>query len=181
MLNANVFTEDTIEATIVLHRQPTALAPVVTETTPVPPPSIADFEARRKVGIGTFITQAELTKHSGDRVSDVLRGRITGVRYVERSCGGLALANGAPATVALSDSKPIAVAGCTVPKLCYFQLYVDGVHMYSYDGATLPPDIDQFLLDQVEAIEVYGGGARTPAPFNSTGAACGTIVVWLKR
>jgi hypothetical protein len=67
--------------------------------------------------------------------------------------------------------------------ICYYQLIVDGSRVYSYDRSTttLPPDINEFLVDQIEAVEVYAGGAQTPAKYNATGSACGTVVIWHKR
>jgi len=64
---------------------------------------------------------------------------------------------------------------------CYMQVLVEGMRVYWYDRSTLPPNIDEYQLSQIEAIEVYHGGAETPSRFSGTGAGCGTILIWLKR
>ncbi len=59
----------TIDHRIVLGRLATALAPVqVTETAPVNP----EFDQNRKLGLGKFLTRADLDKHAGRRLGDIL-------------------------------------------------------------------------------------------------------------
>lgn len=176
---ANVFADDTIDAPMTIRASTTQLDTVVTNARAPVTQEAADFDAARKSGMGMVFDSAEIAQHAGDRVSDLLRYKVTGITYKERGCGGLALAaeNGMP----LRTGK-VGGGVCSAPNACYYQVYVDGMHVYSYGGASAPPDIDRIAdISNIHGIEVYGSGARTPAQYNSTGAACGTIVIWLNR
>lgn len=136
--------------------------------------------------MGILFDSTEIAQHSGDRISDLLRYKVPGITYKERQvCGGLALAsgNGVGAPVDLKQAGAKLTRGsCWVPDMCYYQIYLEGMRVYSYDRSTLPPDINDVAdLSLIQGIEVYPSGARTPPLYNSTGAACGTIVFWLKR
>jgi hypothetical protein len=71
---------------------------------------------------------------------------------------------------------------------CPMQIYMDGIKIFeprSAGGgaaaAIQPPDINQFVVAQLEAIEVYRGPAETPPEFAGTGSRCGTVVLWSRR
>lgn len=49
-----------------------------------------------------------------------------------------------------------------------------------YDGDGPVPDIDDFLTDRVEAVEIYRGPSETPAELNATGGLCGAVVIWTR-
>ena len=48
------------------------------------------------------------------------------------------------------------------------------------DGGSAP-DIDATSISNLEAVEIYRGGADTPAELGGLGASCGTIVLWTRR
>lgn len=49
-----------------------------------------------------------------------------------------------------------------------------------YDGDGPVPNIDDFLTDRVEAIEVYRGAGEAPVEFNATGSLCGVLIIWTR-
>jgi len=181
---ANVFADDTIEGAMTMHVSATRLDTVVTKANGPLTQEAADFDAIRKSGVGVLFDSVEIAHHAGDRVSDLLRYKLRGITFKERGCGGQALASGdgVGLPVDLKGAGTLSQGGCLAPDACYYQVYVDGMRVYSYDHRSVPPDIDRIVdLSDIGGIEVYGSGARTPAQYNSTGAACGTIVMWTKR
>lgn len=181
---ANVFADDTIEGAMTMHPSATRLDTVVTNARGPLTQEAADFDAIRKSGIGVLFDSVEIAHHAGDRVSDLLRYKLRGIMFKERGCGGQALAagDGVGLPVDLKGAGTLSQGGCSAPDACYYQVYLDGMRLYSYDRHSVPPDIDRIVdLSVIGGIEVYGSGARTPAQYNGTGAACGTIVIWTKR
>lgn len=116
------------------------------------------FFDRMKMGLGRFITPADIAKPGMLEPLDLLWG-IPRVN-IEQSSGG---------ERAITIQAPL--GQCSPP------LYVDG--MLVSRAATdrdLPP------LVAIEAIEVYRGAAETPLQWGGTAAqGCGVIVVWTKR
>lgn len=57
-------------------------------------------------------------------------------------------------------------------------VYVDGFkRRMSISGG----GIDEVLMHEVDAVEVYGGAASIPAQFGGTDAQCGVVAIWTKR
>ena len=127
------------------------LEPLVVTAVRRTPPFMRDFERRRKMGIGRFITREEIEEASPFVTSDLFR-TMPGVRVVP---GG---ATGGPGLVLRGRCRP--------------QLYIDGIPAWrevSIDLALQPHDI--------EAIEVYSAGG-TPVRYARN--ACGVILVWTR-
>ena len=140
---------------------------------------IAAFEERRASGFGAFLGRDDLAEREHSRLSDVLRSH-PGIRLVPLFSGGHAVANGR-----FSGSiEPMR------PQECYMAIYLDGVRIYSpgdADPTAHPndkgkgPDIDRYMVNGIEALEVYRGPAETPPEFLGSNAACGTVVIWTRR
>jgi hypothetical protein len=164
-----------IEADLVLERAPQAL-PEVTVTRPAAPvvPRLVGFERRRADGEGVFITRAQLERREHSKLSDVLRS-ASGVRFIYRDRGGIALANNRYAGT---------LPGQKAPPQCYMQIFLDGVRVFepSQLGSPgmEPPDVNQYTIAGIEGIEVYRGPAETPPEFGGTNAMCGTLVIWTR-
>lgn len=175
---------DAIRLSIVMR--PTGLDPIrldaMTIYATAPAPELADFYERRAAGPGEFITPEQLSARAGSPMSNILRSYATRFKYVKRACSNGYAVQGMDAPIDLQPQQKLMDSGnCTMSPACFAQVFVDGVRVYWYDRTTLPPNIDDFDPVDVAAIEVYHGGAETPSQFNSTGAACGTIVIWHKR
>ncbi len=109
-----------------------------------------DFERRRALGMGSFITREDIERRRPHQVTDLFR-TIAGIRVVPDRNG---------------DARLLLHGGCT-PKL-----YIDGVA--SYEGTSL----DMILHpDDVEAVEIYTT-ATTPPQYAR--GACGVLVVWTR-
>jgi len=113
----------------------------------------ADFERRRQVGIGAFLTQQEIERANPTTLIDVLVS-IRGVRQV-------CVTNDCVAKMVRS------------PPGCYPQYYIDGRESTSYFARLTPP------LD-VRGIEIYRGASETPGEFQGSNSGCGVIAIWTK-
>ena len=60
-------------------------------------------------------------------------------------------------------------------------VWQDGLRIYTPGRGGSPPDLNDYPVSQLEAIEIYRGEAETPADLGGTGAGCGTIVLWTRR
>ena len=128
------------------------------------------FEERRALGLGKFIDSTQLRRMEGRRMSDVLRDQ--GVR-VWATKGPVA---------AYYAANPIKMTINGQPE-CFMSVILDGVTLYRARsrGAT-PPDISRdFLILNLEAVEVYRGSAQTPLEFASYDLDCGVLVLWTRR
>lgn len=144
---------------------------------------LVGFEEHRKLGQGKFFTRGELEQRGGSTLRSLLPSKVTSFSYVDRPCRGVALASATPLTkIDLRTRRSIGQsAGCTMPDLCYAQIYVDGVRVFFTDHFNIPPSLEDYPLSVIEAIEVYTRSSETPARFNTPGAVCGTLALWMRR
>ena len=148
-------------------------------------PAIRAFEERRAVGLGRFLTSADLRPREHSAMSDVLR-MTAGLKLVRRpsDCGGgFALATGRGGEV---NWQRWMVCGGTgeppspnkvFPVACYLAIYFDGIRIWA-PGSQEPPNLDDFPVVSVQAIELYRGPSELPTQYQTTGAACGAILLW---
>jgi hypothetical protein len=141
---------------------------------------LADFESRRRFGMGRFITGDQLLAERDRSLSSILRTRVPGLQAIR--FGGktaLASARGAISLRRLPRGDLSDIAQGATPA-CYVQVIVNDIVRYrSTPGETLL-NIDQFDAAFIEAIEYYSV-AQTPPEFNrGSTAACGTLVLWLR-
>jgi hypothetical protein len=112
--------------------------------------AMRDFDRRRALGIGSFITRADIERRRPHQVTDLFR-YLAGVRVVPDRYG---------------DARLLLHGQC-VPRL-----YIDGVA--AYEGTSL----DMILHpEDVEGIEVY---TTATAPPQYARDACGVLVVWTR-
>ena len=161
---------DTVIADFVLGRRATTLAGVaVTERAPSAVRAAERTRARESGG--AFIDREALGKSEHRPMSDVLR-RVAGVSVARiftprGAINAVASARGGAARAMLPEAT----------KWCYYQIYIDGVRVYSPDDG-VPPEIDGFRPTDFEAVEIYRGPAQTPPQYGGTGAICGTVLFW---
>jgi len=128
--------------------------------------NLMEFERRRQLGEGQFLTAVEIEKRGSIDVAMLLRGFIslsvvrddaTGVTSVQnrRDQGNMLMATGAGA--------------------CPVQVVVDNIAM--------PREVDVELLPrpkEIAGIEVYGGPSSVPAQFAGQARQCGMVLIWTK-
>lgn len=166
---------DSLHLTLVLSRSHTELAPVRIEGHAAQRGGLAGFEHRRALHAGgRFITREQLQPEHHRRLSDALRTMTTGVDFVRLARGGVAAATGRGRSGISSAASA----------MCFVQIFVDGARIFSPTMAgpsVPPPNLDDFSVQDIAAVEVYAGPAQTPPEYGGVDAACGTILLWLRN
>jgi hypothetical protein len=170
---------DTLRTSFALTRVPQGLdtVHVVTERRSF---RMMEFEYRKKIGEGQFLTQAEIDKHNSAYVSDLIRFFFKGASIHESrgASGGqsqefIISTRGIGSVATIGSSDPIHEV--TVPVECYMQIIVDDV--------VLPTPTDLALLPstrEIAAMELYTGPATMPVRYNGLGTGCGLLLIWTK-
>jgi hypothetical protein len=138
---------------------------------------LAEFEARRKMGSGRFITREVFEESNGRRqFAELLMNKISGVVLVSNS-GERSLATGNRGSISFANTPG---GGDRTQKKCYVQVIIDNVVRYRSSPGEKLFNIDTIDPNTVAAVEFYTV-SQTPLQFNSTGAApCGTLVIWTR-
>lgn len=145
-----------VEVSVMLVPQPVRMAEVRVRAPEVLPLEGTGFYTRRRAGIGTFVTRAQIESARPRALSDFLRGRVAGVDL----------------SPAVAGTAHASMRG-NVTRDCPIQFYLDGVQ-------TIALGVDDVKPYDVEALEIYRGAASIPVVFNKGTAACGVIAVWTK-
>jgi hypothetical protein len=160
---------DTLRLSFALEHTATTLG-TVTVAAKGGSPRMAEFDERRKNGLGQFLTQDDIAKHNALRATELIR-TISSVNV-----RGTAPKGGNPAWVAYSYRPGGSGGGRrSGGLLCEFQVVVDDIPMpagYNLDDLPGPKDI--------AGIEVYSGPATIPLQFKGFDRSCGVILVWTK-
>lgn len=140
----------------------------------------ADFEERRKFGLGHFVSDSQLTATDGKRwITDVI-ARAPGLR-VARFSGRMAFMTSRGVTSLERQPRGDDTdRKMGAPKACYPLVIVDD--MIRYGGGQGEPLFDLNVIDgtQVAAVEIYSV-ANMPVRFNKGGnGACGAVIIWMK-
>jgi hypothetical protein len=114
---------------------------------------LVDFERRRRLGRGHYVTRADIDRSGANSLQDAVRA----LRGVTMECGG--------------------GGGCFVrmvraPMQCRPDYVVDRRIDNNFGPAT--------PIGDIEALEVYTGPSDVPGEFAGQSAGCGVIVVWTR-
>jgi hypothetical protein len=133
---------------------------------------MADFWNRRMLGIGAFITRAEIERRRPYLPTDLLK-MVVGVSVL--SDGGV---NRPLITMGRSSGGFVNAPRGTPnhPVDCRVNYYVDG--MWMSPGTFHPDDIPAMAI---EAMEIYRGASEIPIRFRQFGTSCGLIVIWTRE
>jgi Carboxypeptidase regulatory-like domain/TonB-dependent Receptor Plug Domain len=116
---------------------------------------ITDFDERRRLGFGTFITAEQIKLRNPVVLGDVLRG-IPSITIIDGGPNGQ-------------------YAFSTRTSKCPLQVVIDDVLVPAPANlANLVPPSD------VRAIEVYSGPATIPLQYKPANSGCGVILIWTK-
>jgi hypothetical protein len=184
----------TVERRVVLGRAVTLEAITVSEK--ATERAMASFEENRRLGLGHFLTRADLEKYTGMKLASVLqqipqldmrRGRGEQAWVSSRHarpplCPPADSPKGAECFRNHGVYVPDPVeAGEGMPIACYALVYVNDMLMNGATEPTEPFDISQIAPDQVEGVEFYAGPAQTPMKYSRMGSNCGVLVIWRRR
>ena len=162
----------------------TTLDPMIVSETEIDR-RMTSFEDHRHIGLGHFLTSAQLRTMEGLSTGAVL-SNLTGLAFVRghagqqwvisSRAGGSLSATGANPRIDKSDQLKGAVDG-----MCYAHVYLD--RMLVYAGKDEEPlfDVNSLAPSQIEAIEYYAGPAQTPPEYSELNSTCGILVIWTRR
>ena len=132
---------------------------------------MADFWRRRTIGVGAFITRAEIERRRPSRPSMLLMA-LSGVSVAGSDALGqpnIQMGRSGVASATKNRAQMLAAD-------CQVAYYVDG--MQTSRGAF---HIDDLPPQDIEAIEVYRGPSEIPAKFRAIDTGCGLIVIWTRE
>lgn len=146
---------------------------------------LAEFESRREIGAGKFLTAEVFAKNDGRPVSGIMKEKIAGFRSVSVNGrtwiaslrgGGFGCKQGSPECARLGVLEG-------VPMGCYMRVAVNGVMRFTgIDGQGM------FDIDELNAKDIIGfefhTTATTPLQYsataNSKAGSCGLLLIWTK-
>jgi hypothetical protein len=150
---------------------------------------IPSFEENRAVGLGRFITRAELAKQETRRLSEVV-AQISGVRVIAGMRNNAWLSSKRAAITSISNrggkscllDEVDAMNGAKACE-CYAHVYLDKQPMYRGSALGREPlfSLNSVNVDQIEAIEYYAGPAQTPLEYSRLNSQCGVLVIHTRR
>lgn len=159
-----------VELELRLKPEPVELDSVVAAAAPGARPTLLDFAGfndRKKLGIGRFITRADIAQRNPRELNDVFRV-VPGVHLVPTGTGRL--------DIVLRGGR---VRRGVSRQYCYPAVFIDGVRTPA--GGRQPTDLNEIVPpEDVEGIEIYLGPSEAPPIFGGTGSACGVVVVWTR-
>jgi hypothetical protein len=146
-------------------------------------PKMTQFEERRKTGFGTFIDADEIAEAKRKSLATLLQSKTSGINIRQGSRAGamyLGASRGVSSIGALPRADPFDRLS---PRGCWVAVYLDGHRIFAPStgaGQSPAPNLNDYDLSTLQAIEFYKGGATTPAELGGTGAMCGTLVLWTR-
>lgn len=132
---------------------------------------LREFWARKKVGIGVFITRADIERRQPARTSDLFYG-VMGIRVIASR------GTGEPARL-VSGRDPMSGfsrRNAAAPNVCVMQYYIDGILI---SPGTF--SVDDIVPGHIEAIEVFRGASEVPVTFRGRDSGCGLIAIWTRE
>ena len=150
---------DTTGAVFRLTRVPTELGAVRVEASWMPA-RMRDVEARRKRGIGRFLSEADLDKDRDRDFHLTMTTRVPGLKTLIGSDGNRVLAS-------TRDNL-----GMTGVSPCYVTMYLDGMIID-------PKDSEMVRTWDLAAVEFFQA-AEVPVMYRNKPYGCGVVLLWSK-
>jgi len=151
---------DTTDAEVKMNAVPQPMTKVIVEDRGNP--RLEGFEARKKMGIGHYVTRAEIEARNPLVLTDVVR-TIPGTNLKSVGMG--------QSVLRFTRASGKGRGGGDCPP-AYF---IDGTLAVGYN-------LDDMPVSDVEAIELYSGLSALPSEFAKarSNLACGTVVIWTR-
>ena len=154
---------DTVRLSYTLEKVAEALDPV-TITERAPTDRMSEFEQRRRLGFGEFMTRAEIDQRNSVFPTELFR-KFLSVNVSPSRTG--------PITQYFALSRR--EGGNPTLGACPMQVYLDRVPLPNPFNLDLLPS-----PKEITGIEVYAGSATIPPQFNGYNRGCGIILVWTR-
>jgi len=157
---------DTLKVTYSMQRLSAGRLDTVRVTERRESKTLMEFERRRQLGLGHYLTAADIERRGSLDLATLLRGFAEVAVVRDDATGVTSLQN------RRDQGNMLAASGAGA---CAVQVVVDNIPM--------PREVDVELLPrpkEVAGIEVYGGPSGAPAQFAGTDRACGMVLIWTK-
>jgi hypothetical protein len=141
--------------------------------------SIPSFDEHRALGLGHFMTRAQLATVEGVSLAALIE-QMPAVHIVrgKASHSWLTKGRGLHSHSICPDKADRAMgAGCQ----CYALVYLDRTLVYHGRESEPLFDLNTISPAGIEAIEYYSGGAETPLEYSADDTTCGVVVIWTRR
>jgi hypothetical protein len=156
MISLQVTEGDTTDVEVTLNAAAETLPTVVVKGKEERKRQLDGFEQRRKLGLGHFITRAQIESRNPLVLSEMVRG-TPGAQLMQTNITGRM-------TLRFSRRSD-----------CPPAYFVDGQYLINYN-------IDDMPVRDVEGVELYAGFAGLPQEFAKQMGilACGAVVIWTR-
>jgi len=156
------------------------------------------FEDNKRVGLGKFMTRAEIATFDGMTMTSAL-SQFAALAVIAGQRGIYAMSRRSPSAMCrpgpagtpdkltetgaclVSHGYYIPEIGESAPVACYALVYLDGQLMNGSREPTEPFDLRLISPERIEAMEYYAGPAETPLKYARMGSNCGVLVIWRRR
>jgi hypothetical protein len=155
---------DTLRLAYSLERVNSTTLETVVVTEKAPSARMLEFESRRKLGLGEFMTNEEIAQRNSVFATELFRKFLS--------------VNVSPSrTTSITQYFALSRREGGNPTLgaCPMQVYLDQVPLPNPFNLDLLPSPKEIV-----GIEVYPGSATIPPQFNGYNRGCGIILVWTK-
>jgi hypothetical protein len=157
---------DTVPITVVLKPLVQTLPKVVTTAEVPPSRELAEFEERRRIGNGHYLTAEDVERIFSADIATVL-ARVPSL-HVGGRLGGW--------TIAMRGGIGFGNPAISASNLCTPTFFVDGVESTIGDVRRAIP-----LMSDIKGIEVYTQSEIMPPGFDrSSITGCGSIIIWTR-
>ncbi|MEP7346376.1 MAG: carboxypeptidase regulatory-like domain-containing protein, partial [Gemmatimonadaceae bacterium] len=147
------------------------------------------FEDRRKRSAGgTFLARSDIERNGSQSLADLLRNQPgvsvvsdwSGYRFYSKLSGGRIGASALAGPAGLGSRGGEQAPATSVPpgksEECEFTFIVDGQTFSAVQGGMN----FEIRSADIQAIEIYPGGASVPLQFGASNVRCGLIVIWTR-
>ncbi|MEX2154663.1 MAG: carboxypeptidase regulatory-like domain-containing protein [Gemmatimonadaceae bacterium] len=180
----------TVERSLLLSGVATLDTIAVTESAALP-----DFEEHRRLGLGRFLTRADLEKLQGQPIGNLL-SQVGGAGIARGKSNQAWILTSRPRTTAdgfwCPDELDRWEAGEGVKCGCYAKVYLDRTLMNpgvlqrdertgDVTRPTPPFNVNSIPSMSIEAVEWYAGPSETPMKYSTLDSACGVLVIHTRR
>lgn len=167
-----LFDDESVSREVFLKRGITTLGEVrVRDWAPAfVPAKLREFTERRRASIGGhFLDSTVISKWENRKTGDLL-STVSGVDVQRDRSAAYLIGSRAPPSISAGASS-------SRPRLCFMDIYVDGVPVALANTAF---DVNSLGPNHIAAIEVYSGPANVPPLYNRTSKGCGVVLIWTR-
>jgi hypothetical protein len=138
---------------------------------------LSEFDERRRLGLGNFLTEDVLMKNENRRMSEIF-AMVPGTSVVQGTTNAAWIATSRGPSL---NKQPLTEMDRRrgAKNACYAAVVLDGTFVYQgMLGETLF-DINSLQPSAIAGIEVYSG-SNMPSKYDGTRNTCGLVVIWTK-